>query len=303
MSRTFLPYAVGAIAIVLWGAAPAATQVAVAGVDAANVGMLRPVLATAVLLPLALVLRLPLPRGLGGWLDLVVSSLGGFVGFTLLFSLGVKQTSTAHAALILAAAPVLTGFIGFALQRRAPRPLWWVGAAVALAGEAVLIGSRASGAAPDAATLPGDLLVLASVLFVSCGYVAGGRLAAQIGTWAATVWGISLAGVCLLPVLAGRIDWAHSPLSDANTGSWLAVLYLAFCASILGYVAWYWALQRGGVVQISALQFVQPVVSLAIAVVLFAEPLSAPIAMALLLILAGVSLTRVALRRPSGSPP
>lgn len=297
MPKHLWPFVVGFVAITLWGGTPPATQVAVAGIDALSVGMLRTVLAGALMCPLGLILRLPRPSSRHEWTLLAISAVGGSIGFTLLFSLGIKLTSTAHAALILAAAPVLTGFIGFGLQRRWPRGLWWVGAAIAMAGEAVLIGSRAAGAAGETATVEGDLIVLSSIAFVSTGYIAGGRLSLRIGTWPATIWGLTLAAVLLLPFLLARIAAAPLDLSTANAASWLGVVYLVLAASIGGNAAWYWALGRGGIVHIAPLQYIQPIISLIFAVLLFGEAITLPIIVSLTIILTGVILTRVALMR------
>ena len=287
-------YAAAVLAILIWGATPAATETAVRGVDAAAVGMLRTIIAAIILLPLALLLRLPLPTDAEGWMALVVSSLAGFVGFTLLFTIGIEQTSTSHAALILAAAPILTGLIGFTLSQQWPRWLWWLGAGIALVGEAVLIGVRTTAAATGGATLQGDLIVFASVVFVSAGYVAGGYLSAKIGTQAATAWGINIAGLALMPVLLSQFSWQEWVGNGANLASWLSVFYLAIFASILGYAAWYWAIEKAGVARVAPIQFAQPVVSLILAVVLFSEPMTIPILLSTGMILLGVLLTRQA---------
>lgn len=295
MTDSALPYSVAFIAIIVWGATPAATQIAVAGIDSATVGMLRTVIAAVILLPSALLLRLPRPKDREGWIALCVSALAGFVGYTLLFTVGVKLTSTTHAALILGAAPIFTGFIGFAIEQKWPKWLWWLGAVIALVGEAILIGYRTSGAVKGTATLEGDLVVLASVVFASAGYVAGGRLSSKIGTRAATAWGISLAGVILLPVLLSRFNFTQVVITGSNTSSWLAVIYLAVFTSIIGYAAWYWAIDKAGVARISPIQFTQPIVSLILAVSLLSEPITIPIVTALATIIFGVALTRKAI--------
>ena len=289
-----LPNFVAFIAIIVWGATPAATQIAVAEIDAATVGMLRTVIAAAILLPSALLLRLPRPKDREGWIALCVSALAGFVLYTLLFTVGVKLTSTTHAALILAAAPIFTGFIGFIVERKWPIWLWWLGAVVALVGEVILIGCRDLSAIGNAATLEGDLVVLASVVFASAGFVAGGHLSSKIGTQATTAWGISLAGIVLLPVLFSRFDFTHVVITGSNTHSWLAVIYLAVFTSIIGYAAWYWALDKGGVARISPIQFTQPIVSLILAVSLLSETITIPTVIAFVTIIFGVVLTRKA---------
>lgn len=289
-----LPYAVAAVALVIWAATPAITRIAVNGIDAVAVALLRTALAAVILLPLVLLMRLPLPKERAGWLALLVSTLMGFVGYTLLFTIAIQRTATAHVALIVTTAPIFSSLIGFALQRRAPAPLWWLGAGIALAGEAVLVAVRPPG--ETTATLEGDLLAGAAVLFLSAGYVAGGYLATKIGAWSATAWSISIAGALLVPVILTQIDLDSLVFNAATRDSWLAVGYLAVFTSIVGYATWYWALGRGGVERIAPIQFVQPLMSVALGATFLSEPITPPLLVALVAILIGVAVIRRAQR-------
>jgi len=272
------------LAVVIWGATPAATKYAVAGIDAFTVGMLRTVLAGLAVAPAIMLLRLPLPRGRSGWRLLAISTASGFIGFPLLFSLALAHTSTAHAALVLALAPVLTGLIGAVVERRRPGRWWWGGVVVALAGEAALILLR--GQESGEATLYGDMLALASCFAVAGGYVAGSRLSPSIGTWSVTAWGALLGSLVLIPVFSG------GGLPDAGWLAWAATSWLALVSSLLAYVAWYWALAGGGVARISTLQFLQPIVTLVLAVALFAETMTAGLLLSGAAILVGVAMAR-----------
>lgn len=60
----------------------------------------------------------------------------------------------------------------------------------------------------------------------------------------------------------------------ADRSGWLAVAYLAIFASILGYAAWYWAIDKAGVARIAPIQFAQPLVRLILAVLLLSEPMT-----------------------------
>lgn len=282
------PWLAGFLSIIIWGATPAATKFAVLGIDALAVGMLRTIIAGVLVLPALFLLRLPLPRDRRGWKLLLISSISGFIAFPVLFSLALAHTSTAHAGLILAPLPILTGLIGAIVERRMPGRFWWAGVALAFAGEAVLVGLRDPGA--GAATLTGDLLAVAAGLSVAGGYVAGSRLSPVIGTWSVTAWGAVVSAVLVLPglaVLSLSVDW-----TGAGTAAWTATLYLAIFSSLLAYVAWYWALANGGVARISLLQFVQPVVTLILAVLLFSETMTAPLLLSASMVLIGVAVAR-----------
>ncbi len=188
------------LAVTFWGATPIATKLAVSGLDPLAVGLLRTLLAGLLAVPLLAAARLAPPKAPAGRALLAVSALGGFVLFPLLFSLGLGLTSAVHGALILAVLPIFTGLIAATLERRWPRARWWLGAGLAAAGTVWLVAGRFGFEAPDA-SLTGDLLVIASALAASAGYVAGARAARGAGTWAVTFWGLALGGLVLLPAL------------------------------------------------------------------------------------------------------
>lgn len=287
-SPTSLAVWAGVLAILLWGGTPAATAFAVRGLPPELVGVARLVLASAILLPIAIWQKWPLPKTKGTWLLLLGSAGIGFSASFVIQSIGIAQTSTAHAALIFAAAPVLTGLIAFASSRSWPRRLWWIGGAIALTGEAVLIFGRAH-SSDDPSTITGDLIVIASVISISIGYVLGARLSARIGLNAATGWSIILGCVIVAPLWPALWTSATSGVpSDANWG----IAYLVLASTIIGYGAWFWALDKGGAGRIAPIQFAQPIVSLILAVLLLSEPVSWSVLIALSLILAGVSLCR-----------
>jgi drug/metabolite transporter (DMT)-like permease len=274
---TILVVGVAMTAMVIWGATPVATKLGVAEIDPLVIGMLRTLLAAAITLPLALAWRIARPSCRAEFLLLGASSLGGFVVFPLLFSIGLGGTSAAHGALVLASLPVFTGlFTALAEKRRLPWR-WWLGCTIAMAGEGLLIGFR-FGFEDSGASVAGDLIVLASCAGASLGYVAGGRLARRIGTWPTTLWGISAGGLALAPAL----PFAVSGMAWESVGAvgFLAVGYLVLFSSILAYVAWYWALARGDMARIGALQFTQPMVGIALAAVVLSEPITPPLALA-----------------------
>jgi drug/metabolite transporter (DMT)-like permease len=132
--------------------------------------------------------------------------------------------------------------------------------------------------------------VLLACIAAAAGYVAGARLSRTITTWATTFWGIGLGGLILLPLAALRLG--SQAWSSAGTLGWSAVIYLALGATITGYICWYWALQRGGIARIGATQFAQPVIALGFAVTVLREPLTMPLMLAALLIVAGVALAQ-----------
>ncbi len=274
------------LAVVMWGASPVAAKIAVQEFPPLAVAFLRTLLGGLAALPVALAMRIPLPKPRDQRVLLVLSGFCGFVGFPLLFTFGVALTSANHASLILAALPVFTGGIALAWDKRLPRAVWWLGCGIALIGEAVLISGRTAGVA-QAATIEGDVLVLASNVFASLGYVAGARLQrAGYPSSGTTFYGVAMFALVLLP-------FTPFALSDVSPGeisafSWGAILYLAVGVTIIGYVLWYWALGKGGIERIGLMQFLQPVSGVILAWILLSEQVSTSFLAASALILFGV---------------
>jgi drug/metabolite transporter (DMT)-like permease len=280
------PIGIAGLIMIVWGATPVATRLAVADLDPLFVGLLRTVFAGALALPIALALRQRLPKERRGWLLLAISGASGFIVFPLLYSFGQRDTSAMHGGMILAALPIFTGTYAALVERRRPTPRWIVGCVIALAGECALIVFRAGsgGAEP---TLFGDLLVLLSALLVAAGYVAGARLT-QTGysSLATTLWGVALSAVVSAIITA--IVVAGDGWPSAGWLSWIAVLYLASITTILGYIGWYWALAKGGIARIATIQFFQPISGLILAALLLGERMTLPLLAASIVILVGV---------------
>ena len=279
------PIVTAGLIMIIWGATPVATRLAVADLQPLHVGLLRTVFAGLLALPIALAFRQPLPKDRRGLLLLILSGASGFIVFPLLYSFGQRDTSAMHGGMILAALPIFTGSYAALVERRRPGARWIAGCVVALLGECTLIALRAGGGAQP--TLGGDLLVLLSALVVAAGYVAGARLA-QTGysSLATTLWGVALAAMVSAVIMAATV--ARGGWPSAGWQSWSAVLYLAGITTILGYIGWYWALAKGGIARIGTIQFFQPVSGLVLAALLLGERMTPLLLTASVVILAGV---------------
>lgn len=283
-----LPLVVGCSAVLLWGGSPIATRVAVGGIDPFTTGILRTLLALPLALPLALALRLRLPGNWRDWGLMLAAALGSYVVFPILFSIGLRHTTASHAALVHASTPLFTGLVAALLERRWPTGWWWLGVVVALSGEVLLIG-LSHGFGEPGVTLYGDLVVFAACIAVAFGYVAGGSLSRSLGSLAVTFWGLVIAGVLTSPAIYAL---PIKQVADAGAPALAGLLYLIVISSVLGYIAWNWALAHGGIGRMGVLQFAQPVMTICFAMLLLGETLSPSVVLSTAVILSGVALAR-----------
>ncbi|MEE9274667.1 MAG: DMT family transporter, partial [bacterium] len=212
-----------------------------------------------------------------------------FVLFPVLFSMGMRGTTASHAALIFATLPLFTGLFASLLERRLPGRGWWLGVAIAFAGEFLLIHFRV-GFQGGENTLTGDMLILAACLVSSLSYVAGGKLAQTYSPWGTTFWGLTFAGIMLLPAL-GMLGW-EAPWGEVDFAGWVSILYLAIVSSILSYLAWFWALARGGIARVGVMQYLLPVATFVFAAIVLDEILTLPLFLSTAVILGGVYLAQ-----------
>lgn len=292
-SRQSSPLALVAalVAVTIWGASPAATAVAGRSISPELIGGLRTLLAGLILLPLLVRFRHSLPSARPARLELAAAGLFGFMAYPLLLSIGVLKTSVTHASVILASAPIFTGLLSFLITAQWPKALWWGGAAISLLGIVVLVISRSpAGVTGTPPTLLGDGLTLLSVLFASIGYVFGGRCSSRIGQWPATAWSIALGALAFAPFTipqAVDFDWSTPSLLDLS-----ALAFLVLLVTIAGYALWFYALGEAGAAAVAPLQFLQPVIGIAVAASLLGEAISLNAAASGALIVFGVWLTR-----------
>ena len=185
--------------------------------------------------------------------------------------------------------PVVTGLIAAGLERTIPKKQWWVGSVIALIGVALLITEGGNDSA-RAADLTGDLICVAGMCIVAVGYIAGGRLSAEKNAFAVTCWGLIIAGLTLLPILLIRgpgYAWEIVGMS-----SWGGVVYLAIFSSLLGYAGFFWALDKGGVMRISPIQFIVPVAGVIYGWLLFDEVFTSVMLTSTIFIIGGIAFAR-----------
>ena len=281
-------FAAAMVAVVFFALTAPLTRAITPAFDPMLLGM-RPAPAALAALPLILILRLRGPRDAHEWKLLAVSAAGSFLAFPLLFSLGQARTSATHGALIQAAMPIFTGLAVACVDRRRPGGFWWLGAALAFAGEGVLVLFRDSG--PERATsISGDLLIFSAAALSAAAYVAGARLAARISALNATLWCVSAAGLAVLPFAAIRATAV--PWVSFSWGMWASLVTLSYGPMLLAFIAWFWALAKGGVRRVALFQFLVPPLAVLISVVFLGERLTLPLIVAMAAIFGGIWLAR-----------
>ncbi|UXM92024.1 DMT family transporter [Paenarthrobacter sp. JL.01a] len=285
----------GLLGVVAFSFTVPLTRVAVEGMSPLFIGAGRAV-AAAVLAALALGLtRQRFPRGVQ-WFRLAVVAGGIVAGFPLLTTFALTSTSASHGAVVIALLPAATATIAVIRGRERPRPLFWILTAVGVAAALIfaLVQSGGFGSLHWA-----DLLLLGAVLAAAIGYAEGGLLARELGAWQTISWALIVASPLMIVLTLAALA---SGLPQASPVQWLSFAYLGAVSMFLGFFAWYHGLAIGPMAQVSQIQLVQPVMTIAWAGLLLGEPMTwTTVVGGLAVILCAGAAVRVRLNPPSKS--
>jgi drug/metabolite transporter (DMT)-like permease len=279
------------LAVVFWGVSFVATKAVVARISPFTLVFARTVLGAA------LVMALLAGRG-GAWWPprraWPTLALMGFVGVALhqvVQAAGLALTSAVSAGWLIGLTPIWSALFAavhlgerLGASRVAGLLLGFLGAAV------LVTRGRPLAEVWALPSTTGDLLMLASTVNWAVYSVIGHPMLKALGALRATA-GAMLAGLLVLAVpFAARAGWRD--LAGLDAAGWAALLFLGIACSGLGYYFWYGALERIEASRVAAFLYVEPLVTLAAAVVLLGEPVGISTVAGGVLVMAGVALVQ-----------
>ncbi len=255
----------GLLGVAIFSGSLPATRVAVGGFSPLFLTSARAVIAAGLGAALLWGLRQARPAR-GDLPSLAIVAVGVVLGFPLLTALALQHVTSAHSIVFIGLLPLATALFGVLRGNERPRPAFWLFSLMgsgAVAGFALVQGGAAS--------LAGDLLMLAAILLCGLGYAEGAALSRRLGGWQVICWALVLA----LPVM-GPLALATRPaaLSGIGVPAWLGLGYVSVFSMLVGFVFWYRGLARGGIAGVGQLQLLQPFLGLALAGLLLAEPVA-----------------------------
>jgi drug/metabolite transporter (DMT)-like permease len=249
-----------------------ATRLTLDHLPPATLAMLRLIVASAILVPLAA--REPRVR-LTRRDHLRLAGMG-MVGFAAAFALshwGVARSTVTNAALLIAVEPLTLLLLGPALLGERLGVREKAGAALAITGSVLVVVNGVPGV--TAVVVPhwqGDLmLVLAGVAFAAYSLL-GRPLLARLPALPVTAWSIAWGVPALVPLAAA--EWTSgAPRSMTAAAPLAGVLYLGLVITGGGYLAWNWALERVPAARAAIFLNIQPIAGAVLGVMVLGEPL------------------------------
>jgi drug/metabolite transporter (DMT)-like permease len=260
-----LAYAAFALAGVLWGTSFLLGKLALAEVGAGTLITYRFVLASAVLLPLAMVRqRVRLTRR--DLRDLTLAALlMGPLMFWMQFE-GLARTTASSAALLVGIGPPLLAIGALMVDGERPGRRTWIAIGLSVLGTAVLVGIPGGGR-----TLLGDTLVVVSMGAAVAWTLVSRRLARRLGALVATALQFSIGAVLLAPL---AIAAEGLPVFTLSQTAWSAIVAMGLGCTALTFFLWNWGLLRAQAARAGVFANLEPVVGAGLGVMVLGEVLA-----------------------------
>jgi drug/metabolite transporter (DMT)-like permease len=274
----------GLVTVVAWGSAFVGIRAAGHALSPGSIALGRLLVSCAILVPIALMRREPLPARR----DLVQVAAYGVLWlaiYSTTLNAAERTVDAGTAAMLINTGPILIGILaGLFLHEGFPRRLF-AGCAVAFAG-AVLIGLAGTHSGTGSGV--GILLCVVAALAYAVAVVVQKPALKRMSSFQVTWLGVVAATIACLPfapVLA-----TEAPRAAASAVAW--TVYLGAVPTALGFATWSFALRRTSAGRTASLNYLIPVVAIVLGWTVLGET---PPALALVggtLCIAGVYVAR-----------
>lgn len=270
-----------------WAGAFVGGKIAVAEFPPFTLTFIRFLIATAILIPLMLRLE---P---GGWRiaradipAVVFLGLSGMAAYHVLFFYALKYTTAINTGLIASTSPVMTTLLA-ALLVGETLGLQRAGAmAVAFGGVLLTISGGDLDTLRSVRFNPGDLFMIAASVAKSLYIVYSRRIAGRYSPLVLTTYSF---GVCVLATLPFALfENPASFLPQTTSAGWWAIVYMAVCASCVGYLIQQFSIKAIGAAKTTSFEYLATVFIIILSALILSEAVTPLKLISAAIIMAGV---------------
>jgi drug/metabolite transporter (DMT)-like permease len=271
------------LAAALAGVSSGSILIRLAHAEPLAIAAWRLVIASAVVLPAALVVG---PRNSPG-LRAELLSIGAGVLLALHFATWIASlayTTVAQSVVLVTTGPVWVAVIGLALRVVPARELSWPGIGLCVAGAAIVAVAPAASGAPAPQPLLGNALALAGAVAIGAYMLVAREAQKSLAFLPFIARSYSTAAV----VLTAAVAMTGTPALGFDSRTWLALGALALLPQLVGHGGTNWALRHLSPAFVSVVLVGEPVFASLLAWAILGEPITAAVAAGGTLVLAGI---------------
>ncbi len=262
---------------VVWGLPYLFIKIAVESFSPQGVVFLRCLIAAIILLPIAIGTG-QLSRLRGRWTWVIAFAFVEITFTWLALNWAEQRISSSFAALLIATVPLVTSVLAWRVgidDRLSGRRL--VGLGIGFLGVVALVGLDISGS-----SLWAVVAMIITVVGYSLGPIIVDRRLSDLPSLAIIACAMTINAVIYAPW--ALLTWPTEPIPAS---AWVSVLVLGSICSALAFIIFFALIAEVGPSRTTLITYINPVVAVALGVIVLAEPLTIGLAVGLPLVLLG----------------
>ena len=250
--------------IAVWATAFPFGKFALQSVDALTLSVARVVGGAILMLIIGVFKGLHIPTSWREWgIYILLGATGNFV-YQVVFNEGLRSIPAATSSIIMALTPMTTALLALAVYKDRIRPIGWIFTITAFIGVAIIILWNST------LTIPLGALwtLLGMILFALYNILNRGLSLKGYNSITIAMWSMFTGAIMALPFA----DHAIEMIVQAPFSAQVAMLYLAFFSSALGFVFWSYAFEHAEKVSdVTNFMYISPIVAAIVAAFLLGE--------------------------------
>jgi drug/metabolite transporter (DMT)-like permease len=224
--------------------------------------------------------------------DVPTLSLLGLSGVSFFFIIqytGIQMASASIASILVCLlAPVLISVFSARMFKEQLRRKQVFGIGIAALGTFAVIAGGTLGLSSSMGFFLGSLILLSTPFLWATYTLVGKKIMEKYSPFLVVAYVNIIGGLCLIPFSLAENTF-HEILA-LNFNEWLAIVYLAFTCSLLGYFIWFYVMKQVKAAVTSSFMFGEPLITVLFATIFVNEEMTLFTAAGGFLILIGVYL-------------
>ena len=290
-TRHYLAFAAVLVTVVAWASAFPLIRIALQEFQPLPLAATRFSLAAIVACAWLAMVRPKLPS-LRDLVPILLCGLFGIALYNAFLNSGQVSVSPGAASFLVNTGPIIAAALATLFLSERFGPIAWIGSLVAFAGVAIIATGQPGGIRLGA----GASLVLLAAACQATYFILQRRLVARYGAIACTAYTFIAGAILLSPWLSTGLESFRA--AGLGSKSAIAVLALVVLPSIVGYVAWTFALGELGAARASNFLYLVPPTAVALSFALTGELVRPSIIFGGLLAIVGVAIVNLRRRMP-----
>jgi len=238
--------------VVAWGMSWVNVRAVLPEIGAGQLGAMRYLIASAVMLPVWLYRGRPLPAR-SDWPTVASLGLFGFCLYNLGINYGERTVNAGTGSMLISCIPVLVILLGVCTGREKVGLLAWLGIGLSMTGVVLTAAGSETGLTFNL----GSLLILGAALCAAIQTLISKALSQHYAAVDVTTWAIWLGTLGLLPFSEDIVGTA-SRLSGIG---WMHLVFLGMVPAALCYTLWSWVLVTLPITTVMSAVYAIPVFS------------------------------------------